>query len=333
MIDLSKNTNPFYPNKRILKVMKKTVSDIKHYPKSVITVDEINLLGKYLLKNNIIATCGTMDAMNVILKTLKLKKLGIYSPTFWGIEYNAELNGYDITKINFKDNYEYDYEELNNLSKKVDVVYLCNYNNPTLSYLSKKELYKLVKNNPQCRYIIDETILAFNVNFDDMTFIEYIKELKNVDILISCSKIFGISGIRLGLIFSNEDNIEQYKKNVYVFSVNIFANAFVDKLLPEFDKLTKVRIKMKNNMENFIKKINNSEIVVSVKDCGASFIFVELNQKIKYNEFIDYLVSSGITVSDTNNVYSGLKKKYIRISVGKKEELNKLAILMNNYHI
>ena len=223
-----------------------------------------------LLKKNIIATSGTMDAMNVILKTLKLKKLGMYTPTFWGIEYNAKLNGYDITKIPLKDNLEYDYKALDNLSKKVDVVYLCNYNNPTLSYLSNQDLYRLIKNNPQCRYIIDETVLAFNVNFDDMTFIEYVKELKNVDVLVSCSKIFGISGIRLGLIFSNENNILRYKKNVYVYSVNIFANTFVSNLLPEFDRLKKVRIKMKNNMRNFINKISHTEVIENVKDCGAS---------------------------------------------------------------
>ena len=333
MIDLSNNTNPFYPNKKILKVMKKTIADIKHYPELVITVDEINFLGKYLLKNNIIATSGTMDAMNVILKTLKLKKLGFYTPTFWGIEYNAELNKYDITKINFKEDLEYDYKELDNLSKKVDVVYLCNYNNPTLSYLSKKELYKLVKNNPQCHYIIDETVLAFNENFDDLTFIEYIKELKNVDILISCSKIFGISGIRLGLIFSNAENILKYKDYVYVYSVNIFANAFVNGLLDEFDKLEKARIKMKKNMKDFIRKIMDSEVVEGVKDLGGSFIFVELNPQIKYNKFIDYLVKRGVRVSDTNNVYGALKKKYIRISVGKRKELNKLATLINSYHI
>lgn len=333
MIDLSKNTNPFYPNKRILKVMKKKVSDIKHYPESVISVDKIKFAGKYLLVNNILATSGTMDAMNVILKTLKLKRLGIYSPTFWGIEYNAELNDYDITKIKFKDDLKYEYKELNKLSKKVDVIYLCNYNNPTLSYLSKEELYKLAKNNPKCRYIIDETVLSFNINFHDMTFIKYIRELKNIDILISCSKIFGISGIRLGLIFSNSANIEQYKKNVYVYSVNIFANAFVKELLTEFNKLGKVRQKMKNNMDKFISKIYNSEIVEEVKNCGASFIFVELNPKIKYNQFIDYLENAGIIVSATNNIYSDLKKKYIRISVGKKVELNKLAHLINSYHM
>ncbi len=333
MIDLSKNTNPFYPNKKILKIMKKTVFNIKSYPESVITINKINFLNKYLLKNNIIATNGTMDAMNVILKTLNLKKLGIYSPTFWGIEYNAKLNGYDISKIYFKDNLEYDYKELNDLSKKVNVIYLCNYNNPTLSYLSKEKLCQLIKNNPQCRYIIDETVLAFNINFNDMTFIEYIKDLKNVDIIISCSKIFGISGIRLGLIFSNEDNIEQYKKNIYVYSVNIFANTFAKELLNEFDKLKTVRIKMKKNMDNFISKINKSEVIKEVKNRGASFIFVELNTKIKYNEFIKYLTKSGIKVSDTNNVYNDLEKKYIRISVGHKRELNKLAKLINNYHI
>ena len=147
---------------------------------------------------------------------------------------------------------------------------MCNYNNPTLSYLSKQDLYRLIRNNPQCRYIIDETVLAFNVNFDDMTFIEYVKELKNVDVLVSCSKIFGISGIRLGLIFSNENNILRYKKNVYVYSVNIFANTFVSNLLPEFDRLKKVRIKMKNNMRNFINKISHTEVIENVKDCGAS---------------------------------------------------------------
>ena len=155
MIDLSKNQNPYYPTKKIYRKLKKEVKSIKFYAEDYVKISLPKTFGnRRITERNFLITNGTMEAMDLILFAKKKKKIGFMQPTFWGIKTAANRNSYEIIEEHFEENMEYNAMKIDELAKKVDLVYLCNDNNPTLSYLDNKELYKLIKDNKNCSFII-----------------------------------------------------------------------------------------------------------------------------------------------------------------------------------
>ena len=307
MIDLSKNQNPYYPTKKIYRKLKKEVKSIKFYAEDYVKISLPKTSGnRRITERNFLITNGTMEAMDLILFAKKKKKIGFMQPTFWGIKTAANRNSYEIIEEHFEENLEYNAMKIDELAKKVDLVYLCNDNNPTLSYLDNKELYKLIKDNKNCSFIVDETVLTFDLNYDDLTMINYITELKNLNVIVSLSKILSIPGLRSGLIVSDEKNIENYKINQTPYSTNIFIAKSLEK-------------------ENFKKLINN------VRYRHTGFMLIELCDKVNYNNLLEFLNQRKIFVSPTNKYYGNLRHNYLRISAGKKKEFRVLIKTLKKY--
>ena len=97
MIDLSKNENPYLPNKQILNFMKKNVHLIAKYPTSD-SDDVIKTITQHfgIHPDFCCLTTGTLEGMELILKTLNKKSLALFIPTFWGMKFLANKLNYNI---------------------------------------------------------------------------------------------------------------------------------------------------------------------------------------------------------------------------------------------
>ena len=125
MIDLSKNQNPYYPTKKIYRKLKKEVKSIKFYAEDYVKISLPKTSGnRRITERNFLITNGTMEAMDLILFAKKKKKIGFMQPTFWGIKTAANRNSYEIIEEHFEENMEYNAMKIDELAKKVDLVYL-----------------------------------------------------------------------------------------------------------------------------------------------------------------------------------------------------------------
>ena len=330
MIELSKNTNPFSPSKKTVKKLKREVENIKHYSSDYVKVSDDYLYKKYhIKKENIVLTNGTMEAMDLILRTLNKKKIGMFSPTFWGIKKAAQINSYNVLEKKLDISDSYDAKEIAKLANKSDVVYICNANNPTLNYIDSKELIRIIKDNSKCHFIIDETELLFNVDYSKKSILKSINKVDNLSVLISLSKIFGICGIRAGLLISSSKNCPKFESMKMPYSTNIIAERFISLLKNEEKNLDNAKLKIKQNFNYLIRRLNTNVIKRTIYN-EMAFILLELNDNIDYDDFVKYLVEKNIIISPTNNFYK-LTGKYIRVSSGKKNDYKKLIKAINNY--
>lgn len=193
--DLSKNKNPYLPTRRDIKKMKKNAKLITVYPQKKIEIYEEKLSKELgVKKNQLILTPGTMEAMNVILNKYKFSTSLIIKPTFWGIEYASSLNKVKIIEVKTDDIFSYNINDLKKLISKADVVYLCNPNNPTTAYIEKSILEKLIRDNPNKYFLIDETMLKFDSDYENKSLKKLVNKYKNLFIIISFSKIYGVAG-------------------------------------------------------------------------------------------------------------------------------------------
>lgn len=335
MIDLSKNQNPYYPTNKIYKKIKKAVKNIKFYAEDYVKISLPKTFeDKKLTAQNFLITNGTMEAMDLILFAKNKKTIGFMKPTFWGIKTASKRNSYEIIEEQFEDNMKYNTLKINDLAKKVEIIYLCNDNNPTLSYLDNKELFKLIKDNKNCTFIVDETVLSFSLDYENLTMIKYVNELKNLNVIVSLSKILSIPGLRSGIIISDEVNIKNYKAKQTPYSTNIFVANNVNLFLNEYDNLRKTKEKIKNNfiyLKKYMQRKDLKKLVNNVKYNYTGFMLIELCDNIDYNNLIEFLNKRKIYLSPTNKYYGNLKHNYLRISAGKKRDFRILVKTLKKY--
>jgi histidinol-phosphate aminotransferase len=88
------------------------------------------------------------------------------------------------------------------------VIYICNPNNPTGTLTSRQDLEYAVGSAPKGSLVlIDEAYIHFS---DAAPSLDFVKEGKDVIVLRTFSKIYGMAGIRMGMAIGRPDLLQRY---------------------------------------------------------------------------------------------------------------------------
>lgn len=99
--------------------------------------------------------------------------------------------------------------------------YICNPNNPTGLVTSPEDIAWLLANKPaDAKLIIDEAYIHFS---DAPSAIELVRQGRDVIVLRTFSKIYGLAGLRCGLVIARKDLLEPMKR----YGVNVMPMAAV----------------------------------------------------------------------------------------------------------
>jgi cobalamin biosynthetic protein CobC len=157
--------------------------------------------------NSLLPVSGTQFAIQVIPGLFSQSTIGLIQPGYY--EHAKHWKKHNHTIVSFEHNPENDAETnlalINQINKKIhelDVLLIINPNNPTGLIFSKQQLLQwqeiLLKQNSYL--IVDEAFMDSNTCNSLISSISR----PNLIILRSTGKFFGLAGIRLGFVFSNQ---------------------------------------------------------------------------------------------------------------------------------
>lgn len=139
---IASNENPLGPSPMAIKKMTNSLWDIHRYPDMHAYELKLALAKHYRLKrDNIILGNGSEGIMGYIARAFIQPQHEILTceNTFIGFYIIARSVGATIKKVPLK-NYRFDVEALAAaITDKTKVIYICNPNNPTGTYITKKE--------------------------------------------------------------------------------------------------------------------------------------------------------------------------------------------------
>lgn len=147
MLDFSANINPLGFPKSLKRIISKNIKIVDTYPDPECNILKTELAKSIgLLPENLLIGNGSVELIYLIVKALSPKGVLIPIPTFSEYEKVARLNKVKsiLLPSSEKENFKISLEKILTTASKVDLVFLCNPNNPTGFLFSQEELMRIL---------------------------------------------------------------------------------------------------------------------------------------------------------------------------------------------
>ena len=203
------------------------------------------------------------------------------------------------------------------VTPKTKMIFLCNPHNPTGSMISRKSLHEFLSKIPDHGLvIIDE---AYMEVADPKIFPEsssYVLEGKNVLVLRTFSKFYGLAGLRVGYGIAKPDLIKVMFRVKPPFNVNRLAQVGAAAALDDkkfLDKTYKNNLEVKKSLYAGLDKLG-----LEYKKTGSNFVFINIKQSA--DELFLQMMKQGVIIRPLTSF--GLSRA-IRVSIGTLEQNKK----------
>lgn len=325
IIDFSANINPLGFSPKIREIIIKNLNQLSHYPDPECKEAKKEISHYFKIDyENIILGNGSTELIYLIVQTLKPKKVLIPIPTFY--EYEKALNNYNASikfyKLIEKQEFSISINEIISQLAGIDLVFLCNPNNPTGTFLHREEILILVKeiHRRKIFLVLDEAFIDLH---EEESFIKEVKKYNYLIILRSLTKFFGLPGLRIGFGVGSSKLIKELEIQKIPWSVNYLAQIAAREVLKDEKLISKSRYFLLKEKEFFYQELSNIEGLKVYKP-SSNFIFIKLLGNISSEKLQDQLGRKGILIRDCSN-FRGLEKgKFIRVAVRTRKENIKL---------
>jgi histidinol-phosphate aminotransferase len=327
-IKLSANESALGPSPRAVRAYSGISKNFKRYPPDGKFLREA-LAKKFIVDSSkIILGSGSDQILELICKAFLSKNDEVIMPKYSFIVYRiySKING---AKVVFAKENNFTVSVKNILScvtKKTKIVFLANPNNPTGTYINKKELINLRKKlRSDILLVIDDAYFEYVRDKTYSSGLSLFSRSKNVVITRTFSKIYGLAGLRLGWGHASREIIKSLNLVKPPFNVNrpaLFAALAALLDTAWLQKEVKHVNKWRDIMYKKFKKIK-----VATSEGGANFLLINFNKTKKNStKVFKDLAKSGILVRNMDTY--GIKNS-LRVTVGNAKENRELLLKLS----
>ena len=288
-------------------------SDIREYPLGGIE-RLVQSISKYLkIPINMIGVGnGSDQILDLFLSNFASKKTRILTsdPTFGFFEERCKLYSIPLIKIPFSKKMTLEVKDFEKQLNKADILYLDSPNNPTGFQFSRTEIQKIIRSFTGL-IIVDEAYGDFGeYSLSNMT-----KTQKNLIVVRTFSKSFGLAGLRLGYFVANKEFTDVFNRILqYPYPLNTIAIEAgilaLEKVKQMQDACNTIKLERKRIIDS-LRKYDAFEVF----DSNANFVLFDAGGADK--RVYTALVEQGISIRKLGQI--GTHEGCLRVTVGTKE--------------
>lgn len=204
---LSQNENPLGPSPKVVEAITTLAPTLSYYPDySDIELRQaiVDVLGRGLTPEHVYTGCSGFESLELMARGFLTAgdEVIVSSPTFTGAYKKiAEPLGAQIVDVPLvPETFEYRVDDvLNAITDKTKIIMVCNPNNPTGTVMPQAKMDALMNGVPDHVLVVsDEVYFHFVEDPDYPDSIQYVLDGKNIVLIHSFSKAYGLAGMRLG---------------------------------------------------------------------------------------------------------------------------------------
>ncbi len=330
-IDLSLNESPFAPSEKAIKAYNEAGKVLNRYPDYTSAGLRGVLAEKYNLDDKrIMCTAGSEQMLAFLARAYISEGDEVIYPKYGFMVYRFNIMMAGATPVavdhdDFKINVDY---ILDAVTDKTRLVFLDNPGNPTGTYVPYDEIKRLRASLPgHILLVLDAAYAEFAVEGNYDSGLKLVDEYDNVVVTRTLSKLYGLSGLRVGWTYGPDEIINTLLHLKGGFNVSIAAQAAGAAAVLDDKYAVMVRDHSRKWIDWLTSELRALGIKVTPSVCNFILIhFTDGREKMK--ACYTYLQENDINVGQV-----GMYKldASLRITVGTEEENKALVATMKDF--
>jgi threonine-phosphate decarboxylase len=319
LLDFSSSVNPLGTSRKALEAAQAAFGQVAAYPDST-SLELRKVIAQHygVTKNNIIVGNGSTELMYLFAESFLTKgdTAVMPAPTFGEYEGAVRKTGADIRFIKLGSDMKLDVNAFIEGMKGTKMAFICNPNNPTSLLTPTNQLKRILDAalEQDILVFLDEDFLEFVEGEQKLSMIGSIEKYPNLFILRSFTKLFGLTGLRVGYGIANPEIINVLLCAKIPWNVNCLAQAAAVVALNDDEHLQqtyKLIAEEKAYLQEGLSKVKGFKMYAPV----ANFFFIDIRGTgLTALELTKRMLAEGIMIRDCAS-FKGLDQYYIRVAV------------------
>lgn len=320
-IKLASNENPLGPSPKALKAIKEFISNpdrVSRYPdgggyylKNALC-EHFSKKGLNITQDEIILGNGSNELLDIAVRTyMGFGDEAVFSSHSFVVYPLAVQSVGGVAKEVPHLNYRHNLIEMANaITEKTKIVFIANPNNPTGTSNKRDEFERFMEKVPEgVLIIVDEAYYEYVQDKDYPDTIKYFMDGRDILILRTFSKAYGLAGLRIGYGIGKKEVLTEMNKIREPFNTNSLAQIASIHALMDDEHVKKT---IENN-EAGKKYLYNELDAIGMKYVPTETNFIYLPLETDSNTLFNSLLQMGVIIRPVG-------PKAVRVTIGLPEE-------------
>jgi len=320
-VKLASNENPLGPSPAAVKAIKNSLSrsnsssSLNRYPDGSGYYLKNALAKKHSVKpEEIILGNGSNELLDIAVRTYMTPgdEAVMAHPSFVVYSMAVQASGGKVVQVPLTD-YRHNLDAMiNAINPKTKMLFIANPNNPTGTMNTKEELDRLMnKIRDGVLVVMDEAYFEYVADTGYADSFKHFRDNRDILILRTFSKIYGLAGLRIGYGIARQDIISEMNKVRAPFNTNTIAQKAAIEALKDKGHIKKSQQINEKGKKYLYKEL--SSLGMRYIPTEANFIYMPVKDSMDiYNK----LLLSGVIVRP-------IGPAAIRVTIGLQEENKK----------
>jgi len=281
----------------------------------------------YGLRDDIARSLG-VDAEQIVLGAGSIEPLKIAvelhcratrppvtaEPTFEAVVTYADLDAIKSIKVPLAADHGLDLDRMLASAKGAGLLYICNPNNPTAKIVDRDAMNAFLESVPSdVHVLVDEAYHEWVDNPDYESCVRYVREGRNVTVLRTFSKVYGLAGLRVGYAVTSKETAARMAPRRLANSLNTAGLAAARASLADQATAKKLRERNKRIRNTFVAGLGSKGLKTIPSE--TNFVMIEVGKPVP--PIIDALKARGFLVG---RLFPSMPT-HLRVSLGTEEQM------------
>lgn len=330
IISFSANVNPLGVSPLLRNTLAEKIDAITSYPDR-----EYTSLRKCIAAycgtdyENVIVGNGSTELISLFIQIEHPKKAMIIGPTYSEYEREIALGGGTALyySLKEKDDFKLNVEDfISRLSEDIDLLVICNPNNPTSSCITRADMRHILDacKEHDIYVMVDETYVEFAENMSEIDSVPLTNYYNNIIILRGTSKFFAAPGLRLGYaITGNRNLIKEINVRKNPWTINSLAVIAGETMFHDTDYINATKALICTERKRCYDTLQASSDFKVYAPSGNFLLARILRDDITSEDLFDRTIREKMMIRDCST-FPFLDNKYIRFCFMNPEDNSRL---------